>query len=92
MPVRSVGNLLLIFVLAVPLACAGRAWDRARDRDTAAGYAEFLREHPGSDHAREAKERSSLVSYSLFVPTALRVWRGTTIFWGRSGFRSTSYC
>ena len=60
---RSVatGILLLVGPALLLTACAGRAWDRARHQDTAAAYADFLREHPGSRYAQEALERSSLV-------------------------------
>ncbi len=59
---RSVVTVLLALLLAAGLlACAGRAFQRARNEDTAAAYAQFLREHPGSRHAEEARERSALV-------------------------------
>lgn len=59
---RSVVTVLLALLLAANLlACAGRAFQRARSEDTAAAYADFLREHPGSRHAQEARERSALV-------------------------------
>lgn len=69
MPVRPIAAFILILAAAA-LGCAGRAWERASDRDTAAAYAEFLRDHPGSEHAQEAKERSALVRVRNHPTTA----------------------
>lgn len=62
MPGRSAVTVFLALVLSAPLfACAGRAFQRARSEDTAAAYAQFVRDHPGSRYAQEARERSALV-------------------------------
>ncbi len=57
-------GLCVSFVLLASLAlagCAGRAWEQARAEDTAAAYAQFVRDHEGSKYAQEARERSELV-------------------------------
>jgi hypothetical protein len=62
MPKRSaIPAIFLLLALAGGVACAGRAFEAARHEDTAAAYAQFLREHPGSRYAQEARERSALV-------------------------------
>ena len=43
------------------LACAGTAWERVRAEDTAAAYHGFLRDHPDSEQASEARARLALV-------------------------------
>lgn len=59
MPVcRLVPVLVLVLLVA---GCAGRAWRAALDEDTAAAYHRYLREHPGSGHADEAKARLAFV-------------------------------
>lgn len=50
--------VLLVPVLA--LACAARDFDAARRQDTAAAYHKFLRDHPRSSRAEEARERLEL--------------------------------
>jgi hypothetical protein len=52
-------TIWLLLVIAL-LACAG-TWERVRAEDTAAAYHRFLREHPGSEHAAEARARLALV-------------------------------
>ncbi len=44
-------------VLGALCACAGGAWKGVLREDTPAAYHRFLREHPSSDHAPEARER-----------------------------------
>jgi hypothetical protein len=41
--------------------CMGGAFDQARREDTAAAYHGYLREHPDSRHADEARQRMALV-------------------------------
>lgn len=43
------------------LACVGRSFDAARSEDTAAAYHRFLRDHPDSVYADEARQRMELV-------------------------------
>ena len=52
---------LLALALIGLLACAGTAWERVRAEDTAAAYHGFLRDHPDSDQAPEARARLALV-------------------------------
>jgi hypothetical protein len=56
-------NLLALAALLalVGVACAHRDWRRALEQDTTAAYYQFLREHPGDDHAPEARARIDLV-------------------------------
>lgn len=54
----SIASLL---VLVFGLACAGTAWERARDEDTAAAYHNYLSEYADSDYARDARARLALV-------------------------------
>ncbi len=54
----SIASLL---VLVAWLGCAGTAWERARDEDTAASYHRFLTEYADSDHAAQARARLALV-------------------------------
>ncbi|HEY8152602.1 MAG TPA: hypothetical protein VII72_00580 [Myxococcota bacterium] len=51
---------ILALVLMGLLACVG-TWERVRAEDTAAAYHRFLREHPDSDQAPEARARLALV-------------------------------
>jgi hypothetical protein len=53
-------SLLAVVFLGL-LACAGTAWQRVRAEDTAAAYHRFLREHPDSEQAPEARARLALV-------------------------------
>jgi hypothetical protein len=46
---------------AAAIGCAHRDWRRALDEDNAAAYHRFLREHPGSGHADEARARLAFV-------------------------------
>jgi hypothetical protein len=66
----------LVAALAVAaLACAGRDWNAARAENTASAYHQFLREHPNSSHAREARERIALVrARSKPTPEAYRAF------------------
>ena len=52
---------VLVLVVIGLLACAGTAWERVRAEDTAAAYHGFLREHPDSDQAEQARARLALV-------------------------------
>ena len=52
---------IIVLVLIGLLACAGTAWERVRAEDTAAAYHGFLRDHPDSDQAPEARARLALV-------------------------------
>jgi hypothetical protein len=57
------------------LACAGRDWKAARAEDTASAYHRFLRQHPSSSRAREARERIALVrARSKPTPEAYRAF------------------
>lgn len=49
------------FALFIGLACAGTAWERARDEDTLAAYHRFLTDYKDSDQAGEARARIALV-------------------------------
>jgi len=72
-----VRRLALVVVLAsIALACAGRSFEAARAQDTAAAYHRYLREHPDSSHAEEARQRlefvrirskPSVAAYAAFV-------------------------
>ncbi|UCE87404.1 MAG: hypothetical protein JSU66_06735 [Deltaproteobacteria bacterium] len=52
----SLRSALLVALVAAVSSCAS-SWDRAQSLDTPAAYHRFLREHPGSRHAAEARER-----------------------------------
>ena len=52
--------LALVLVVATS-ACAGRAWRAARSEDTAGAYHRFLREHPDSELAPQAKAHLAFV-------------------------------
>ena len=52
---------ILALALIGLLACAGTAWERVRAEDTAAAYHGFLRDHPDSEQAPEARARLALV-------------------------------
>jgi hypothetical protein len=47
----------LLLVAVAMLGCAARDWNRVRAEDTPSAYHRFLREHSGSAHAGEARER-----------------------------------
>ena len=53
--------LVVLTSLLAGLACAGTAWERARDEDTLAAYHRFLTDYQDSDHAAEARARQALV-------------------------------
>ena len=59
-PVRLLVAVVATSILAT--ACAGTAWKRALEQDTAVGYHRFLREHPGSKYVPEAQERIVIFS------------------------------
>lgn len=60
--VRPAGQLCLLLVLALLVpACAGRAWRAALAEDTASAYHRYLREHPDSSYADEAKAHLAFV-------------------------------
>jgi len=59
-PRRNLHALAFLLVL-VGVACAHSDWRRALDQDTASAYHQFLREHPRSGHALEARARLELV-------------------------------
>lgn len=52
---------LVVFVAPIALACAGRGFEAARAQDTAAAYHRYLREHPNSRYAEEARQRLEFV-------------------------------
>ena len=52
---------LVALVAPIALACAGRGFEEARTEDTAAAYHRYLREHPDSQHAEEARQRLEFV-------------------------------
>lgn len=61
---RPTGRLTAILAVAAILAslgCAGRAWRHALDEDTAAAYHRYLRDHPDSSRADEARARLAFV-------------------------------
>jgi hypothetical protein len=53
----SRGAALAALLSVLSLGCAVNSWDDARRADTVAAYHQFLRDHPGSSHTREAQER-----------------------------------
>lgn len=58
--ISSIHRSLVLGVLAalvVSLGCAGGAWKQARKQDTLASYHRFLRDHPDSRYADEARMR-----------------------------------
>lgn len=59
LPLRS-PTLIVLFAIGL-LACAGSAWERVRAEDTAAAYHGFLRDHPNSKLAPQARARLALV-------------------------------
>lgn len=79
-PIRSRWNrplcpALVAAVAVSALACAGGDWKAARAEDTASAYHQFLRAHPRSSHAREARERIALVrARSKPTPEAYRAF------------------
>ncbi len=48
---------LLTLVAALVAGCASSSWDGVRRKDTVGSYHQFLRDHPSSRHAAEARER-----------------------------------
>jgi hypothetical protein len=52
---------LVVLLASTALACAGRGFEAARAQDTAAAYHRYLREHPNSRHAEEARQRLEFV-------------------------------
>ncbi len=48
---------LLLAVSLLPLACAGTAWRQALREDSPASYHRFLRDHPNSRYAENARAR-----------------------------------
>ena len=55
-------RLALVVLLApIALSCAGRSFDAARAEDTAAAYHRYLREHPDSRYAEQARQRLEFV-------------------------------
>jgi hypothetical protein len=58
---RSSPSIMSLAVLAVALGCAHRDWRRALDEDSAGAYHRFLREHPDSGYAEEARARLAFV-------------------------------
>lgn len=56
---RRLALVALVALLAV--GCAGRAFRAARAADSASAYHRFLRAHPSSRHAEEARQRLELV-------------------------------
>ena len=52
-------TLVVLFAIGL-FACAGRAWERVRAEDTVAAYYGFLRDHPNSDLAPQARARLAL--------------------------------
>jgi hypothetical protein len=55
--VRLSGLFVIPFVVGGLFACSGMSWNAAKKADSIAGYHRFLRDHPSSRHAPEAKER-----------------------------------
>ncbi len=53
-------STVIVLILIAVLGCA-RTWERVRAEDTAAAYHGFLRDHPDSDQAPEARARLALV-------------------------------
>jgi hypothetical protein len=53
--------VLAVLLALVGVACAHRDWRRALEQDNASAYHQFLREHPGSGYAPEARARLDLV-------------------------------
>ena len=47
----------LVLPLVALFGCAGGPWTEAVEEDSSAGYYRFIRDHPGSSHLEEAKER-----------------------------------
>jgi hypothetical protein len=52
---------LVVLVAPIALACAGSRFEAARAQDTAAAYHRYLREHPDSRYAEEARQRLEFV-------------------------------
>jgi hypothetical protein len=50
-----------VALAVLTVGCAHRDWRRARAEDSASGYHRFLREHPGSGKADEARARLAFV-------------------------------
>ena len=65
---RSLALALCTATLA--LGCAGGGFDKARREDSAAAYHRFLRDHPSSEHADEARQRLTFVRIRS-KPTAM---------------------
>ncbi len=56
---RSIHSTLGVLAAAsvIALGCQGNAWETALATDSLAGYHQFVRKHPGSDHLPDAHER-----------------------------------
>lgn len=61
MRVQTIESKSLLFAFAalcaIAMACADSTWEAARESDTVAAYHRFLRDNPGSPHAKDAEER-----------------------------------
>ncbi|SHJ96077.1 Putative peptidoglycan binding domain-containing protein [Shimia gijangensis] len=51
------------------------AWNEARQRDTIAGYEEYLRNFPNSQHARDARVRLKELRNDTVTSHEMRAWR-----------------
>ena len=58
---RTISTTALVWIVLATAACAHRDWRRALAEDTASGYSQFLREHPGSGYAPDARAHLALV-------------------------------
>jgi hypothetical protein len=54
-------SAIAALVCVLLCACAGGAWERVRREDTVAAYHGYLRDHPDSEHAAQARARLALV-------------------------------
>ena len=48
---------LMTLAVALVTGCADSSWDGARRKDTVGAYHQFLRDHPNSSYATQARER-----------------------------------
>ncbi|MFQ5515466.1 MAG: tol-pal system YbgF family protein [Myxococcota bacterium] len=54
----ELGTVILVALLAgVSLGCAESSWEGALEKNTVAAYNRYLRDHPDSGHAADARER-----------------------------------
>lgn len=77
MPMRRLSvSALFLLVLALCAGCSGRAWRAAVSEDTASAYHRYLRDHPDSTYAEQARARLALVRVrSKPTPAAFEKFR-----------------